>query len=79
VKSRPGIDDPCRGQAPARGGASRRRARRRRARGQSSAEYLIVLALLAIALAIGPDSPLELLFRAFGDHYQKFSYAISRP
>lgn len=59
---------------------ARRRVRAiRRARGQSSVEYLIVLSLLALALTIGPDSPLEQLFRAFADHYQKFTYAMSRP
>jgi hypothetical protein len=48
-------------------------------RGQSAVEYLAVVSLLALALAIGPDSPLEQLFRAFADHYQKFTYAMSRP
>ncbi len=47
--------------------------------GQSSAEYLIVVSLLALALTIGPDSVLEQLFRAFAEHYQKFTYAMSRP
>lgn len=50
-----------------------------RQRAQSSVEYLIVLSLLALALTIGPDSALEQLFRAFDDHYQKFTYAMSRP
>jgi hypothetical protein len=50
-----------------------------RQRAQSSVEYLIVVSLLALALAIGPDSALEQLFRAFADHYQKFTYAMSRP
>jgi len=47
--------------------------------GQSATEYLVVVALLAIALAIGPDSPLELLFRAFAERYQNFTHAMSRP
>lgn len=51
----------------------------RRQRAQSSVEYLIVVSLLAMALLIGPDSALEQLFRAFADHYQKFTYAMSRP
>ena len=55
------------------------RCHRGRLRAQSSVEYLIVLSLLALALAIGPDSALEQLFRAFADHYQKFTYAMSRP
>lgn len=48
-------------------------------RGQSALEYLIVVSLLALVLAIGPDSVLEQLFRAFADHYQKFTYSMSRP
>ncbi len=56
------------------------RAKQRARQGaQSSVEYLIVLSLLALALTIGPDSALEQLFRAFDDHYQKFTYAMSRP
>jgi hypothetical protein len=51
----------------------------RRPRGQSSTEYLVVVSLLAIALALGPNSPLEQLVRAFGDQYQRFSHAMSRP
>jgi len=47
--------------------------------GQSAAEYLVVVALLALALAAGPDSALELLFRAFADRYENFTYAMSRP
>jgi len=52
---------------------------RARARGQSSVEYLVVLALLSLALVVGPDSPLEQVFRAFAQRYQQFTYAISRP
>jgi hypothetical protein len=55
------------------------RSRLARQHGQSAVEYLAVVSLLALALAIGPDSPLEQLFRAFADHYQKFTYAMSRP
>lgn len=51
----------------------------RRCDGQASAEYLIAVSLLALALTIGPDSALEQLFRAFAEHYQKFTYAMSRP
>lgn len=51
----------------------------KRQTGQSATEYLVVVALLAIALALGPDSPLELLFRAFAERYQHFTHAMSRP
>lgn len=47
--------------------------------GQSAVEYLVVVSLLALALAIGPDSALETLFRAVSERYQMFTYAMSRP
>ncbi len=47
--------------------------------GQSAVEYLVVVALLALALTVGPDSALELLFRAVDERYQMFTYAMSRP
>ena len=52
---------------------------RMRTAGQSAVEYLVVVALLALALAVGPDSALELLFRSFDQRYQMFTYAMSRP
>lgn len=48
-------------------------------RGQSMAEYLIVLSLCVLALAVGPDSALELLVRAVAFRYQLFTYAMSQP
>jgi len=48
-------------------------------RGHRAAEVLIVVALLSLALTIGPNSPLEQVFRAFADRYARFTYAISRP
>jgi hypothetical protein len=47
--------------------------------GQSAVEYLVVVALLSLALTVGPDSPLERLYRAFDARYQMFTYAMSRP
>jgi hypothetical protein len=47
--------------------------------GQSLAEYLVILSLVVLALAAGPDSPLERLFEAIGDRHQRFSTEISRP
>jgi hypothetical protein len=32
-----------------------------------------------MALTIGPDSPLERLFEAFYDRYQRFSQEVSHP
>jgi hypothetical protein len=48
-------------------------------RGQSLTEYLIVLALVTMALTSGPQSPLEQLFEAIGDRYQRFTHEMSRP
>ena len=48
-------------------------------RGQSMVEYLIVLLLFVLALTAGPRSPLERLFEAFGDRYERFTHAMSMP
>jgi hypothetical protein len=48
-------------------------------RGQSSIEYLIVLALFVLALTAGPHSPLERLFEAISERYQRYTQAISTP
>ena len=39
----------------------------------------IVLMLFVLALAAGPHSPLERLFEAVGDRYQRFTHAMSMP
>ncbi len=49
------------------------------ARGQSITEYLIVLALVVMALTTGPKNVLEQLFEAIGDRYQQFTHEVSRP
>lgn len=56
-----------------------RTAGRVRQAGQSAAEYLVVVSLLALALTVGPDSALEAFFRAVAERYQMFTYAMSRP
>ena len=48
-------------------------------RGQTAFEYLVVLSLLALALVLGPDSPLEQLFGALHTRFESFTYALSRP
>jgi hypothetical protein len=53
--------------------------RRRSIAGQSMVEYLIVLMLFVLALTAGPHCPLERLFEAFGDRYERFTYAMSMP
>jgi hypothetical protein len=47
--------------------------------GQGTVEYLIAVSLLAMALIVGPNSPLEQLFKALEARYAAFTYAISRP
>ncbi len=53
--------------------------KRVRLRGQSTIEYLIVLMLFVLALSAGPHSPLERLFEAFAQRYQRFTQAMSMP
>ncbi|TXL65996.1 hypothetical protein [Zeimonas arvi] len=64
-------------------GAERRKAGRThgggRLAGQSLAEYLVVLSLVSMALAAGPNSPLEQVFDALGDRYQRFTAEVSKP
>jgi len=48
-------------------------------RGQSAVEYLLVLMLFVLVLTAGPDSPLEQLFEAVGERYQRFTHAMSMP
>ena len=52
---------------------------RRPQAGESAVGYLVAVALLSLALAVGPDSPLEQLFRAVATHYARFTHAISLP
>lgn len=50
--------------------------------GQSSVEYVIVCAALALALGIGmqgEDSVLSQLVSAFQTAYRRFSFALSLP
>lgn len=47
--------------------------------GQSLAEYLVITALLVLALAVGPRSAMEQLFDAVAERYQRFSQEASRP
>lgn len=50
-----------------------------RSRGQTIVEYLLVVVLFVLAIAAGPHSPLEALFAAVGDRYQRFTETISMP
>ncbi len=51
-------------------------------KGQSSMEYVVVCAALALAIGlgmIGDDSVLSELVEAFKSAYQKYSFALSLP
>ncbi|HMN79045.1 MAG TPA: hypothetical protein PKA20_03845 [Burkholderiaceae bacterium] len=47
--------------------------------GQAAFEYLVVVSLFALALVVGPDSPLEQLFGALNTRFELFTHALSRP
>jgi hypothetical protein len=54
----------------------------KRTSGQSSTEYLVVTAAVAMALGIGmtgDDSVLRQLLDALRDAYQRFAFALSLP
>jgi Flp pilus assembly pilin Flp len=50
---------------------------RHRGAGQSSVEYLLILALVAMVLLTGTPTPLEQFFQAMKTAYQNFTYALS--
>ena len=47
--------------------------------GQSLVEYLLIVGLTVMVLAVGPSSPLQLVFDALGQRYQSYTEAMSRP
>jgi Flp pilus assembly pilin Flp len=49
----------------------------RRIKGQSSVEYLVIVALVVMVLVNGNPSPLQQFFDAVKGAYQRFSYAMS--
>ncbi len=52
---------------------------RARLGGQAAVDYLLVLALVALALSLGADSPVHRLVEAIADHYRRFTWSISLP
>lgn len=50
-----------------------------RARGQAATDYLLVLALVAVALSVGADSPVLRLVAAIADRYARFTWSVSLP
>lgn len=47
--------------------------------GQAMTEFLLIAALIAIALALGSPSPLEQIISALQKFYIRFSTAMSMP
>jgi hypothetical protein len=45
--------------------------------GQSFIEYLVVVTVLMAGLLVGQPSPFEQLFKAFGDAFKGYAYAMS--
>lgn len=48
-------------------------------RGQAATDYLLVLALVAAALAVGADAPVQRLVEAIAERYARFTWSISLP
>jgi hypothetical protein len=51
----------------------------RRLLGQAAVDYLLVVALVAIALGTGARSPVRQLVAAIAEHYGRFTWSISLP
>ena len=47
--------------------------------GQAAADYLLVLALVALAMSLGAQGPVNDLVAAVAEHYRRFTWAISQP
>jgi len=47
--------------------------------GQAATDYLLVLALVALALSLGAEGPVRQLVAAVAEHYRRFTWAISQP
>jgi hypothetical protein len=47
--------------------------------GQAATDYLLVLALVALAMSLGAQGPVNDLVAAVAEHYQRFTWAISQP
>lgn len=47
--------------------------------GQAATDYLLVLALIALAMSLGAQGPVNELVAAVAEHYRRFTWAISQP
>lgn len=48
-------------------------------RGQAAVDYLLVAALVALAIGLGADDGIGRLVAAVAEHYRRFTFAISLP
>lgn len=48
-------------------------------KGQSLVEYLLIVGLFSLAIALGADSPLQQLLGALGAHLEHYTFTLSRP
>jgi len=48
-------------------------------RGHAAIDYLLVVALVALALSLGHDSAIQPLVAAIAEHYRRFTWAVSLP
>ena len=51
----------------------------RSVRGQTATEYLLAVALLALALGLAADGTLQRLLDAIAGHHGRFTWSISLP
>jgi Flp pilus assembly pilin Flp len=51
----------------------------RRPLGQAAVDYLLVVALVALALGTGAQDPLRQLVAAIAERYSRFTWAIALP
>ena len=47
--------------------------------GQAATDYLLVLALVALAMSLGAQGPVNDLVAAVAERYRRFTWAISQP
>jgi len=47
--------------------------------GHAAVDYLLVVALVAIAFALGRDGAIEPLLGAIAEHYRRFTWALALP
>ncbi|MFM1987643.1 MAG: hypothetical protein RJA99_600 [Pseudomonadota bacterium] len=48
-------------------------------RGQAAVDYLLVAALVALAIGLGSDGGIGRLVAAVAEHHRRFTFAISLP